>query len=208
MPFFKGLGMIVLYDKIKHIMRKIISFMHVSLDGFVAGPKGEMDWIRVDEDIFDYAGQATQAADLALYGRVTYQMMDAYWPKAADKPTASKHDKEHSAWYNKVDKVVLSKSMAGRNIPKVTIVSEDLRSRIGNFKEMPGGDIVVFGSPRAVHALLKEDLLDEIWLFVNPVLLGEGIPMFKDIDGRKKLDLLLEKRFSTGVVTLKYAVVR
>ena len=180
--------------------------MHVSLDGFVAGPKGEMDWIRVDADIFDYASEATRKADLALYGRVTYQMMDAYWPTAADNPKASKHDIEHSAWYKKVDKVVLSRSMAGQNIPKVTVVSGDLRAQIGKFKEKQGGDIVVFGSPSAVHSLMKEDLLDEIWLFVNPVLLGKGIPMFKDIDGRKTLKLDLEKRFSTGVVMVKYEV--
>ncbi|MBN9380218.1 MAG: dihydrofolate reductase family protein [Chitinophagaceae bacterium] len=189
-------------------MRKIISFMHVSLDGFTAGPNGEMDWIQVNEDIFDYAGQTTDSADLAIYGRVTYQMMDAYWPTAADKPAATKHDKEHSAWYKKVEKVVLSKSMAGQNIPKVTIISEDLRLQIGKLKEKPGGDIVIFGSPSAVHVLIKEDLLDEIWLFVNPVLLGEGIPMFKDIGGRKKLKLLLEKRFPSGVVTVKYEVVK
>ena len=188
-------------------MRKIISFMHVSLDGFVAGPNVEMDWINVDSDIFDYASEATGAADLALYGRVTYQMMDAYWPTAADKPNASKHTKEHSAWYMKVDKIVLSKSMAGQHIPKVTVVSGDLRSQIGKFKEKQGGDIVVFGSPSAVHALMREDLLDVIWLFVNPVLLGKGIPMFKDVDTRKTLKLLLDKHFSSGVVTLKYEVV-
>jgi len=187
-------------------MRKIISFMHVTLDGFVAGPNGEMDWIRVDGEIFEYANQATATADLALYGRTTYQMMEAYWPTAADKPAATKHDKEHSAWYNKVDKIVLSKSMAGQTIPKVTILNGDLRSQISKFKEKPGGDIVVFGSPGAVHSLMKEDLVDEIWLFVNPVLIGNGIPMFKDIDTRKTLTLLLEKRFSSGVVTLKYGV--
>ena len=187
-------------------MRKVISFMHVSLDGFVAGPNGEMDWIQVDDDIFEYATEATRSADLALYGRTTYQMMDAYWPTAADRPTATKHDKEHSAWYNKVDKIVLSKSMAGQHIPKVTIVSKDLRPQISKFKEMAGGDIVIFGSPGAVHSLMKEDLVDEIWLFVNPVLLGIGVPMFKDIDRRKKLRLLADARFPSGVVSLKYAV--
>lgn len=187
-------------------MRKVISFMHVSLDGFVAGPKGEMDWIRVDGEIFELASEATQSADLALYGRTTFQMMDAYWPTAGDKPKASKHDKEHSTWYNQVDKVVLSKSLAGQQIPKVTIVNGDLRSQIGKFKEAPGKDIVIFGSPRAVHSLMKEDLVDEIWLFVNPVLLGSGIPMFKDIDTRKSMTLLLDKRFPSGVVALKYQV--
>jgi dihydrofolate reductase len=188
-------------------MRKIISFMHVSLDGFVAGPNGEMDWIQVDEEIFDFASEATRSADLALYGRTTYQMMDAYWPTAADQPTATKHDKEHSTWYNMVDKIVLSKSLAGQQIPKVTIINKDLRPQISKFKEMPGGDIVIFGSPRAVQALMKEDLVDVIWLFVNPVLLGSGIPMFVHSDSRKKLTLLADTRFPSGVMSLKYEVV-
>jgi len=187
-------------------MRKIISFMHVSLDGFVAGPQGEMDWIKVDEAIFDHASEATRSADLALYGRTTYQMMDAYWPTAADNPKASKHDKEHAAWYNKVDKIVLSKSLEGQHIPKVTIISKDLRTQISKFKEMPGGDIVIFGSPGAVGTLMKEDLVDEFWLFVNPVLLGIGMPMFRNIDSRKKLTLLADTRFASGVVSLKYEV--
>ena len=69
-------------------MRKIISFMHISLDGFVAGPNGEMDWIKVDEEIFDHVGKRISKVDTALYGRVTYQMMENYWPTAANKPTA------------------------------------------------------------------------------------------------------------------------
>ena len=73
-------------------MRKIVLFMHTSLDGFTAGPNGEMDWIIVNEEMFDIAKEQTEQADTALYGRVTYQMMDAYWPTAGDKPGASKHD--------------------------------------------------------------------------------------------------------------------
>ena len=92
-------------------MRKIISFMHISLDGFVAGPNGEMDWIKVNEEIFDHVGKRISQGDTSLYGRVTYEMMENYWPTAADKPTASNHDIQHSKWYKKVHKVVLSKTM-------------------------------------------------------------------------------------------------
>ena len=92
-------------------MRNLIFFMHTSLDGFVAGPNGEMNWIIVNEEIFDFVATMTDKADTALYGRVTYEMMQSYWPKAGEQPNASKHDKEHSAWYNKVSKVVLSTTM-------------------------------------------------------------------------------------------------
>ena len=77
-------------------MRKIISFMHISLDGFVAGLNGEMDWIKVDEEIFDYVGKRIGEGDTALYGQVTYQMMENYWPAAGTKPEATRHDIEHS----------------------------------------------------------------------------------------------------------------
>jgi len=185
-------------------MRNILSFMHVSLDGFVAGPQGEMDWIKLDDEMFEYADRETDRSDLALYGRNTFEMMDAYWPNAADEPGADKHQINHSAWYNKVDKLVLSKSMAGRQIPKVTVVSDNLRAAIIEIKNQPGQQIVIFGSPGAVHSLMKEGLIDELWLFVNPILLGKGIPMFKDIEAAKSLTLVDSVRFKTGVIALNY----
>ena len=78
-------------------MSKVISFMHISLDGFVAGPNGEMEWIKVDQEIFDHVGNRIGEGDTSLYGRVTFQMMESYWHTAADKPTAIKHDIEHAA---------------------------------------------------------------------------------------------------------------
>ena len=85
--------------------------MHISLDGFVAGPNGEMDWIKVNDEIFDFGEKRISEGDTALYGRVTYEMMENYWPTAADKPTASNHDIQHSKWYKKVsEKVIPSKN--------------------------------------------------------------------------------------------------
>src|SRR4029079_9245329 len=92
-------------------MGKLVLFMHVSADGFVGGPNGEMDWIHVDEEIFEYAGGRTNEADTALYGRKTFQMMGCYLPKGSEKPGASKPDIEHAAWYNRVTKVVLSRTL-------------------------------------------------------------------------------------------------
>lgn len=185
-------------------MRPIVSFMHVSLDGFTAGPNGEMNWIKVDDEIFDYAGDRTSKADTALYGRVTWQMMEAYWPTAADKPNASKHDIEHSTWYNKVDKVVLSKSMEGQQLANTVVVSDDVEHRIKALKQQAGGEIIMFGSPGAVHSLLQHNLIDEFWVFVNPILLGKGIPLFKNVQEVTKLQLVTSKAFSCGVVCLHY----
>lgn len=185
-------------------MRKLVLFMHTSLDGFVAGPNGEMDWIIVDEEIFDFAGQRTDASDTALYGRVTYEMMESYWPTAGDKPDASKHDKQHSMWYNNVRKVIISKTMKGKELRRTTIVSDNISSHINELKQKVGTEIVIFGSPGASHTLMAEGLIDDFWLFVNPILLGQGIPLFKNIRQREQLKLVTNRLFSSGVMCLQY----
>ena len=178
--------------------------MHTSLDGFVAGTNGELDWINLDEDIFDFAEQRTHAADTALYGRVTYQMMESYWPTAADQPNPTKHDIEHSRWYTNVAKVVLSRTMKGANLVNTKIISDHLTDEITNLKQGTGREIIIFGSPSAAHSLMAAKLIDDYWLFVNPVLLGQGIPLFKDIRDKTALSLVTNKVFSSGVVCLHY----
>lgn len=197
-------------------MRKIISFMHISLDGFVAGPNGEMNWIKVDEEIFDHVGKRISKTDTALYGRVTYQMMENYWPTAGDKPGASRHDIEHSDWYKKVHKLVLSKTMkeAGpmaTGLANTEIISDNIPDRINELKQSAGGgseEILLFGSPTATHALIQLNLIDGYWLFVNPVILGKGIPLFTGIKEKIKLNLLTSRQFNSGVTELSYIVDR
>lgn len=189
-------------------MRKIISFMHISLDGFVAGPNGEMDWIKVDEEIFDYVGKRIGKGDTALYGRTTYEMMEGYWPTAADNPNASKHDIEHSKWYKEVHKIVLSKTMNGTDLPNTTIISDNLSDNINKIRQQEGEDILLFGSPTATHSLMQLGLIDGYWLFVNPVILGQGIPLFADIKEKINLDLLNTHQFANGVTELNYIVNR
>lgn len=184
-------------------MRKIVLFMHTSLDGFVAGPNGEMDWINTSPEMFDYAAERTNHSDTALYGRVTYQMMDSYWPTAADQPGASRHDIEHSKWYNEVAKVVVSKTMKGQHPRNTKIVSDDLANTIGTLKQLDGKDILIFGSPSVVHSLMEHGLIDDFWLFVNSIILGSGIPLFKNKD-IQRLKLIAAKTFSSEVVCLHY----
>jgi len=190
-------------------MSKIISFMHVSLDGFVAGPNGEMDWIKVDQEIFDYVGKRISKGDTALYGRVTYEMMESYWPTAADKPNATKHDIEHSKWYKQVRKIILSKSMENVDLPNTTIISDNLSDRLNQIKKESRDEILLFGSPTATHSLIQQNLIDGYWLFVNPIILGQGIPLFMDNQEKTKLKLLpITKQFTSGVTELNYEVER
>lgn len=189
-------------------MRKIISFMHISLDGFVAGPNGEMGWIKVDEEIFDHVGKRISEGDTALYGRVTYQMMENYWPAAGSKPAASRHDIEHSRWYNKVHKLVLSKTMQETGLVNATIINDNIADRIHEIKQQPGNEILLFGSPTATHSLIQLNLIDGYWLFVNPIILGQGIPLFTGIKEKIKLKLLTTRPFACGVTELNYTVDR
>ena len=192
-------------------MNKIISFMHISLDGFVAGLNGEMDWIKVDEEIFDHVGKRIKEGNTALYGRVTYQMMENYWPTAGDKPTATKHEIEHSKWYKKAHKVVLSKTIKAAGLINTKIISDNLSETINEIKQSgqtsgENKEILLFGSPTATHSLIQLNLIDGYWLFVNPIILGRGIPLFVDIKDKIKLKLLTTRQFTCGVTELNYTV--
>jgi dihydrofolate reductase len=189
-------------------MRNLIFFMHTSLDGLISGPNGEMNWINVNEEIFDFVGTMTDKSDTALYGRVTYEMMQGYWPTAGDHPNASKHDKEHSAWYNKVSKIVLSKTMSEQGLHNTTVISDNLSNNINKIKKQDGKNILIFGSPTASLSLLNHGLIDEFWLFVNPIILGHGIPLFKEVIETTKLKLIETKTFACGVVALHYETKR
>lgn len=182
--------------------------MHVSLDGFVAGPNGEINWVRANEEIFDHVGKRIRECESALYGRVTYQMMENYWPTAGDKPTATKHDIEHAKWYKTAHKVVLSRTMKGADLMNTTIISDNLSDSIAELKRQPGKEILLFGSPTATHFLVQQNLIDGFWLFVNPIILGQGIPLFADIKERINLKLLTTRQFDIGVTELNYIVDR
>lgn len=189
-------------------MRKIVSFVHLSLDGFVASANGGLDWVNITEELFDYVGQRIYQADTALYGRVTYQMMQAYWPTAAAQPNAGKHDHEHSRWYKSARKIVLSKTLAEKDHSNTKIIRDHIREEINKLKQEVGSEVLVFGSPSATHALMAENLIDEYWIFINPVLLGQGIPLFRNIENRTALKLVKSKIFASGVVCLHYEVTR
>ena len=182
--------------------------MHISLDGFVAGPNGEMDWIKVDEEIFSHVGKRIGEGDTSLYGRKTYEMMEGYWPTAADKPNASQHDIQHSAWYAKVHKLVLSTTLKETDRVNTTVINSNLADRINEIRQQGNKEILLFGSPTATHALMQQGLIDGYWLFVNPVILGKGIPLFEHINEKIKLTLLGTRHFSSGVVELNYTVNR
>lgn len=182
--------------------------MHISLDGFVAGPNGEMNWIKVDDEIFDHVGKRISQGDTAMYGRVTFQMMEGYWPTAADNPNASKHDIEHSAWYKNANKIVISNTLNETDFANTKVINTNLAENINEIRQQQGEDILLFGSPSATHSLMQLGLIDGYWMFVNPVIIGQGIPLFTDIKNKINLELLNTHQFSNGVIELNYIVNR
>ena len=178
--------------------------MHVSLDGFVAGPNGEMDWIYLDDELFEDVHDLVNTADTALFGRLTYQLMESYWPTAADSPTATKHDLDHSRWINPAPKIVFSRTLKKVEWQNTRIVKDHIADEITKLKEQPGKNLILFASPGLASTFMNLDLIDDYWFNVNPIVLGKGKPLFKDLSNMHKLKLLLSKTYKTGVVKLHY----
>ena len=111
-----------------------------------------------------------------------------------------------SKWYTQVHKLVLSRTMKGQDLPNTEILSDNIPAQINQIRQKPGNDILVFGSPSATHSLIQWGLIDGYWLFVNPVILGNGISLFEGIKEKIKLKLLNTHRFACGVTELNYEV--
>ncbi|MCX6045556.1 MAG: dihydrofolate reductase family protein [Chloroflexi bacterium] len=186
-------------------MRNVILLMHVSLDDFVAGPNGEMDWIQMDEQVIDDVAELTDSADTALFGRVTYEMMAGYWPTAADAPTASKHDIDHARWVNPAPKLVFSRTLETVEWENSRIVRDNIPEEIQKLKAQPGKNLLMIGSTSTAHTFMQLGLIDEYRINVNPVVLGSGMPLFAGINEKIALRLLSAKTYACGVVGLHYA---
>jgi dihydrofolate reductase len=181
-------------------MRNVVLLMHVSLDGFTAGPNNEMDWIAVDDEMWHYTTTLTDAADTAIFGRVTYGFMESYWPTAAEQPEATQHDIDHARWYNSVPKVVFSKTqMQPGNL--ATLVNGNIAEEIARLKQQPGKNLLMIGSTRLARTFSQLSLIDDYWLNINPVALGSGKPLFQD---RINLKLVESRTFRSGVVGMHY----
>jgi dihydrofolate reductase len=178
--------------------------MHVSLDGFVAAPNGEMDWIRFDEELANDVAELTASADTALFGRVTYEMMASYWPTAADQPGATKHDIDHARWVNRAAKLVFSRTLERAEWENTQIVRDNIPAEIAKLKAQPGKNLLMIASAATAHTFMQNGLIDEYCINVNPVVLGGGLPLFADLTKRIELNLMSAKSYSCGVVGLHY----
>ncbi len=184
-------------------MRKLILMIHTSLDGFVAGPNGELDWFPRGEENLEFVADISQEADAALFGRKSFQLLDEYWPTAKDKPGASKGEIAYSEWYNKAKKFVLSKTLKPGQT-NVTIISDNVIDEINAIKRADGRDILIFGSPTVSRFLIPHGIIDSYWVFSNPVIFGKGLSPFPNPDKRIYLRLMTTKEFANGEVAMQF----
>jgi len=186
--------------------RQLILSAHTSLEGFVAGPNGELDGFDKAEENLEFVCNLTEEADAALFGRNSFQLLDSYWPTARDHPGVTKGAIDYSNWYNKAQKIIISKTIPATNLSNTTIIRENIAEEIIKIKEQPGKDILIFGSPSASQSLMQLDLIDRYWIFINPILFGNGIPLFSGLNDKIKLKLLTTKQLSNGEIAIHYAV--
>jgi dihydrofolate reductase len=189
-------------------MRNIISLAHISLDGFMAGPGGDMSFVVFNDELADHTYPLIHDVDLAVYGRVTYELMEGFWPTAGDKPDLSAGAKGHARWYAGVNKIVASRTLAAAKKPNVRVVGDDIVGALRAEKQKAGGEIMVFGSPTLTRALAAADLVDEWRLSLQPVILGGGLPLFGTREERTRLALRSSKTFGSGVIAVHYVTKR
>jgi dihydrofolate reductase len=181
-------------------MRKVFLFMMVTLDGFFEGPGHEIDWHNVDEEFNEFAIDQLNEVDALLFGRVTYQGMASYWPT----PLAKENDPIIADKMNTVPKIVFSKTLDKVEWSNSRLVTENIAGEISQLKQEQGRDLALFGSANLAVSLLQMGLIDELRIMVNPVVLGNGKPLFTGIHDKVKLKLIKIRTFRSGNVLLYY----
>ena len=183
-------------------MRKIILMMSVSLDGFIEGPHRELDWQLVDDELHGHFNEQLGAMGAFLDGRVTYELMAGFWPTADADPSSTGPVVEFARIWREMPKIVYSRSLE-RVDWNTTVVREVVADDVMVLKAQPGKDLVLGGADLAA-TFIRHDLIDEYRLYVHPVVIGRGKPLFPASDARINLRLAETRTFGNGVVLLRY----
>ena len=184
-------------------MRKIILWMSVSLDGYIEGPQGQLDWHMVDDELHSHFNQELKTMGAFLYGRIAYELMAGFWPTADSDPASTGPMVEFAGIWREMPKVVYSTTLSEPLGWNTTLVPEVIPAQVMELKAQPGGDMVL-GGARIVSSFLEHDLIDEYRIFVHPILIGRGRPLFLPSDTRLELQLLQTRTFGNGVTLLRY----
>jgi len=179
-------------------MRKLIAGINMTLDGFC-----NHDAVIADDEIHQHYNELLQNADTIIWGRITYQLMESYWPSVVKNPTGSKPEDEFAVLVDNISKIVFSRTLQHVDWKNTTLKKEVIKEEILDLKQQAGKNILV-GSPSLIVAFMQLDLIDEYQLAVHPVILGSGLPLFKNIRDRIDLKLLKTKTFSCGAMAFYY----
>lgn len=181
-------------------MKTLITTHWVTLDGYVAGPEGALDWIRADDDLMRYEMALVNGADTLLLGRGTYGDFSGYWPTVAADATAEPGQRVYAQRLDRLKKVVASRTLDVASWPESEILRDVTTDSIGKLKQGPG-TIIVYGSVQVVRELARLRLADEIHLLVHPLTVGSGTPLF---DTRVDLERVRVEPFVSGVTLAVY----
>lgn len=188
-------------------MRKVISLIHLSLDGFSAGPNDELDWISYDNELEQDAHSLHDMTDAVIWGRRTYEGMASYWLTVPGNPASTPAELAHASWLDSATKIVVSRTMdriEWNNTTNTVLIKDNIAEEINKIKQQPGKDIWFLGSPKLAQTFMQLDLIDEYRININPIVLGNGKPLFADVTRQFPLKLLGSKTFKSGVVGLRY----
>ena len=189
----------------KRVLRKLRMQVQMSVDGCIAGPNGEMDWMvgLLDDEIIKYSYKITEPVDTILLGRKMTDVFISYWLNVMNKPD--------DPWYAfakrmiEIPKVVFTKTLNKSEWINTSIATGDLKEEVSKIKSQSGSDIVVYGGATFDSSLIKEKLIDEFYLFINPVAIGNGMTIFKNLNEIQKYTLIESKAFECCKVLLRYA---
>jgi len=179
-------------------MRKLIAAINMTLDGFC-----DHTAMIADDELHQHYNELLSQAGVILYGRITYQLMESYWPTVVMNPTGNKPMDEFAVIMQNIPKIVFSRTLTNVKWKNAKLAKAGIKEEVLELKQKPGKYILV-GSPSLIVSLTKLNLIDEYQLCVHPVILGSGLPLFKYITNRVILKLLKIKTFGSGSITLYY----
>lgn len=192
-------------------MRRVISMIHLSLDGFASGPNDELDWIAYDDELERYAHSLHAQTDAVIWGRRTYEGMASYWLTVPGNPESTPAELEHAQYLQDSTKIVVSRTLDHIDwdgAQNTVLIKDNIADEINRIKQQPGKDIWFLGSPILARTFMQLDLIDEYRININPTVLGQGKPLFAGEMRAIPLKLLESRSLASGVVALRYEPVR
>lgn len=172
----------------------------MSLDGFFEGAGHSIDWHNVDTEFNEFADEQLNSVDTLIFGRITYELMLSYWTS----PEALTNDPVIANQMNSKLKIVFSRTMTKAGWKNTRLINENIQEEFEKLKQLPGKDLIIFGSANLASTLQQLDLIDEYRIIVNPIILGKGTPLFKHTSELFNLKLIMSKTFNSGNVLLYY----